>query len=167
MSENKEKYEQLNSKPKVIKFGFLEKEGEKFSKSFESRYLVLFSDGELEFYKGVSKPKEEGQISEITGGFKGTLNISFVRFRIVNGYKKKKFVLEIELSDKNLYIAFASDDEMYSWRLAFEGVGCEFYDILVPQTLTPSQLKEREERKKKAQVKRENQKKRTFRKGLC
>jgi len=48
---------------------------------------------------------------------------------------------------------------MYSWQLAVSGVGCEFYDVLIPVTLTPTQLKEKEERKKQAQIKREAQKK--------
>jgi hypothetical protein len=91
MEENKEKLEQL--KPKVVKFGFLEKEGGIY-KNWGTRYFVLFSDGELEYYSGVNKPKDENQIAEIkSGNFKGSINISFVRFKTskvnTNNLKKR------------------------------------------------------------------------------
>lgn len=65
-----------------VKYGFVAKMGE-INKSFKTRYFVLYTDGELEYYADVPKPKNPQLYCDVAfykGELKGSVNVKGAKF---------------------------------------------------------------------------------------
>lgn len=150
---------------KRVTYGFASKLGE-INKAWKTRYFVLYTDGELEYYDKVPRPKSNDLYVDIAfhkGVFKGSVDVSSTKFT-VNRSMKKDFAIEIELKDRLFYLAFESKDDLSSWKSALQSVGCDFFDIVTPNKKELYELKKKET-KEEAIIKRKK-KGRAFELGI-
>eukprot|EP01080_Neovahlkampfia_damariscottae_P012334 gene12334-6007_t len=160
--QQQQQQQQQPQKPKLeelcVLWGSLEKLGEVW-KNWNARYFVLKKTGDLEYYKGVSKPKDPTLVGDLSKGvLKGSIKVSVCRFRVAKGIKAHPYCIEIELVDRDFLVSFKSEKEMLLWKDAFTKVGAEYYDIIVTDTNAKTiwEIKEQEKKKKQAVVKRTN-----------
>lgn len=124
----------VDEKITISAFDYAFKLGEKV-KSWQERYMILFSNGDLEYFKDVPTPQNETDMAEFKkGSHKGTFNVYSCRFKF---YEEKENGLEIELKNGRLLcIAFKTKDQMMKWRSALSDIGAAFYDPKVTVELS-------------------------------
>lgn len=150
---------------KRVIYGFASKLGE-INKAWKTRYFVLYTDGEMEYYDKVPRPKSNDLYVDIAfhkGIFKGSINVTTTKFTINKGIKKD-YAIEIELKDRMFFMAFESKEDLGEWKSALQSVGCEFFDVVVPTKKELYQLKKKEN-KEEAKIKR-NMKGRAYELGI-
>jgi hypothetical protein len=121
---------------KALKFGHLQKLGELSSK-WQERYFVIWSNGDLEYYKGVKWfSTDMADLSQ--ADLKGRINLTGLRFRVpreitnVNSYWNQ---MHVEMFERELILAFRTPEIMLEWNVAFQTVGCAFLDPKITITM--------------------------------
>jgi hypothetical protein len=146
MTAQSKKYIKNEKQYRRVQYGYISKMGE-INKGYKTRYFVLYTDGELEYYADVPRPKNPDLYVDIAfykGEFKGQVNVKSTKF--CNG--KKTNSIEIELHERQFNLIFENKEDYAKWKVALQQVGCEFYELLSPTTRKDSTEKKKDGPKK-------------------
>jgi predicted nucleic acid-binding Zn-ribbon protein len=133
-----------------LRFAFLHKDGGFQKLYWDKRYFVLWSNGELEYYKNVTPPQNEKELAELDKGeFKGGINVLQCQIKPGKPRSKKDHVLELTLAERTFFIGFDTSIDMLVWEGAMRQVAFK-----IESKKTPDQRRSERKNRNRTSIKR-------------